>query len=67
MPPRSETSNGYNEQQHGGIQVLSGDGLMLNVPTEGLEVVEGIGDTEKQPFSTVSAVDEAPTGQDISQ
>jgi hypothetical protein len=57
-PPRS----GYDEQQYGGIQVLSGDGLMLNPPAAGLEVVEHASNKEKQPRP--AAVNGAPIVED---
>jgi hypothetical protein len=54
MPPRPDFSNAYNEHQHGGIQVLPGDGLIPNPPTTGLEVVGAHGNQEKRHFSTVN-------------
>jgi hypothetical protein len=65
MPPRPDFSNAYNEYQHGGLQVLPGDGLILNVPTTGLEVVGAHGNEEKR-HSNAPAV-ESTTEQDIGQ
>ena len=65
MPPRPDHNNAYNEHQHGGIQVLPGDGLILNPPTTGLEVVGAPGNEEKR-HSSVPPV-ESTTEQNIGQ